>query len=539
MGKLKLRGERYLGLADESVRAGFGGSKPLDAFIDQQLRSDILWLARRGSQVSFTPICSDSEGESLVGTRPYTSVAWSTVLCVPWIVQTGLKRIDLAAYAAKGGYGPSAPDMVHRARLLGLAEGSQQPLVGVLSQHDLDVQLAVPAPRRLTTSLVWEVKSAVGSLVAQIVGDGAAVNLNRLDAGSSNATFYSDPRTGAHPAATDLGLQCTLDESTDTVPAQAFDHLYTRNGTGWSGPWNSRKMTVRSTGVLRPPGRLQRNYLAYMQTRGCELRETYEGEQFVRPKESYLARQAVEARDEMAHLLALRAIHTRARCRWVGPVGEPIQTEYDRALWPTGYHRRHPRAQHDGGENPNVLFWAPVQICVSNPRITVLLNLLATQFADVVVADRDELDAKCGSARWVLDVSVRQYQDGNPLPVELASAISEEIELLHYPTDSSGRWTALLQERVRAVEDGIDGYTYKEGQLYEEDLSLLQRLELTLDVPYDVATDTRPVLVRVGVRYVKGSQVRQIEPPDLVTIDEASDIALVCVGATIWEEGTL
>lgn len=220
-------------------------------------------------------------------------------------------------------------------------------------------------------------------------------------------------------------------------------------------------------------------------------------------------------------------------------MGEPIQTEYARALWPTGYHRRHPRAQHDGGENPNVLFWAPVQICVSNPRITVLLNLLATQFADIVVADRDELDAKCGSARWVLDVSVRQYQDGSTLPVELVSAQSEEIELLHYPTDSSGRWTALLQERVRAVEDGIDGYTYKEGQLYEEDLSLLQRLELTLDVPYDVATDTRPVLVRVGVRYVTGSQVRQIEPPDVASIDEASDIALVCVGATIWEEGTL
>lgn len=540
MGKIKVNGERYLGLADEAVRAGPGGMKPLDAFVEQILRSDLLWLAERGSQVSWSPLCTDSDGLTTTGHRPYASADWSSVLCLPWIVQPNLTRITLAHHSAVGVADGVAPAMVQRLRLLGLTPGITEPLApGSLSQHDATCALAAPAPRRLTTSLVWEIKSYPGDDVAVTAGDGAAQSLNRLDAGSSNPTFYRDLRSGTHPSINDLGLQATYDSTAEGVGQQAYDHLYTREAAGsWAGPWNARKMTVRSAGVLRAPGQLTRRYLSYMQTRGGELREHYDATRFHRPRDRYLARQAVEAKDVQAHLLALRAIFTRARCIWAGPIGERQLGEPPRALWPQGYTRRHIRAQHDGGSDPNVLFWASCQLRSKNPKITVMLNVLAIQYQDLACADRDELDDKSGSARWVLDVKVCQYQGGTE-PDLLAELSSEEIDLVHYLTDTSGQWTSLLQERVRAVE-GIDGYTYKEGQLYEEDYALLQRMELTLDVPFDPAGATPwPILVRVGVRYVAGSQVRQVEPPDVVTIDEASDLALVCVGATIWEEPQL
>lgn len=543
MGKVRVKGERYLGLDDTAFRAGAGGSKPLDSFVDQVLRSDLLWLLNRGSQVSWTPLSSGSADDDLVGHRPHASVDWSSILCLPWLVQPGLKAIELSSLGRVSVASGTTPTLAHRLRLLGLADGSQQTYPpGGLGQGDLKLELAEPAPRRLVTSLVWEVKSQVGDdIVAQIAGDGAMQSLNRLDAGSSNATFYSDPRTGTHPSASDLGLQVTSDESLEGTPSQHYDHLYTRNGGTWAAPWNGRKMTVRSVSVLRPPGRLTRRSISYLQTRGCEIRELYDGERFVRPRERYRARQPVDARDTLGHLHAARTAVTRARCRWVGPVGERITAEYARALWPSGYVRRHPRAQHTGGDDPNVLFWAPVLLGSKNPKLTVLLNVLAIQAVDYVAADRDDLDAKCGTASWQVSVQIKQYQDGHAIPIDLTSEIlSDPAELRHYPTDSSGQWTALLQERVRLVEDGIDGYTYKEGQLYEEDYSLLQRLELSLDVPFDPAVDSRPILVRVGVRYIPGSQTRQLEQGGPVgSISEASDLALVCVGATIWEEPQL
>lgn len=539
MGKVKVNGERYLGLADEAVRAGNGGSKPLDAFVEQVFRSDLLWLVERGSQVSWSPLVTDSEGLTTAGHRPYASLDWSSVLCVPWLVQVGLQRITFAHHSAAGIAAGATSSVTQRLRLLGLAHGADTPVVtGGLKQHDVELELATPAPRRLVTSLVWEIKCQAGDLAAQSLGDAAAQSLNRLDANSANPTFYRDLRSGAHPSTSDLGLQVSYDTTADGVSAQGYDHLYTREGATWAAAWDGRKMTVRSTGLLRAPGQITRRYLSYLQTRGGELREHYHAESFHRPRERYRARQAVEAKDELAHLQCLRAIYSRARCLWVGPIGERIEGEPARALWPSGYVRRHVRAQHDGGADPNVLFWASVAPRTKNPRLTVLLNILAFQAQDIACADRDELDDKSGSARWILDVFVGQYRSGS-IPDQIAYVASEEIDLVHYLTDTSGQWTSLLQERLRAVE-GLDGYTYKEGQLYEEDYALLQRLELTLDVPFDPAGATPwPLLVRVGVRYVSGSQVRKVELPLGVTMGEAEDLALVCVGATIWEEPKL
>jgi hypothetical protein len=538
MGKVKVNGERYLGLDDSVTRRGAGGCRPSGVFVAQGMRSDQLFLARRGSQVSWTPLCTDSADDDTTGHRPHASSSWSSVLCIPWIVQPGLKGIELTHHSKVGVAGGAQPIVYQSLRLLGLSPQVTQPVsaTGALSQQDVTCELPTRASRRLVTSLVWEIKCGVGDVIDQTSGQGAALSLNRLDAGSSDPTFYRDLRSGAHPSTSDLGLQVSLDSTADGVSQQAYDHIYTREGELYTTPWDARRMTVRSAGVVRPPGRITRSYLAYMQTRGCELIERFDPDVIIRPRERYLARQPIEARDELAHLLAIRAIHTRARCRWVGPIGERVLGEPERALWPNGYIRRHPRAQHFGASDPNVLFWASVQLCTKNPRITVLLNLLGVQLAELVAADRAELDSKAGSARWVLDVKVAQYQDGSDTPITLTTAQTVETELLHHPTDSSGQWTALLQERVRAVES-LDGYTYREGQLYEEDYSLLQRLELTLDVPFDPAGATpHPVLVRVGVKYVSGSQVRKIE---IAPTPEAEDLELICVGASIWEEPTL
>lgn len=527
------------------VGSGIMSSRPLDTWLENAIRSQGLYCARPGSQVSWSPICAEaSQIEDKDATRPYASLAPGSILYLPWIVTPGLKRIELSALARCGiegsGFSPLTTWIELEGQLTAFGLAGRGPALfappsGSYEQRDLSLDLVGTAPATAITNLRWVIVSGKSGYSLETPGDGALKSLNRLDAGSSASTFYEDDLTDPAPNATSLDVRATFDGSSGA----AFDHLTTRSEYE-PVLFDGQRCTVRpvSGGPVQSPGRLGRGHLSYLQVKGCEIADFYEPTQFVREQRAYRAQVPIDARDEYQHLLTWRALHQRPRCLWIGPTGEVPPADDSTTQWPPAYHRRFPLLQHDGESDPTRFFWLGFKPQTKNPRLKLLLNVIPFARAlGVAAADLSALADLAPTCEWTVKIEVFQYQDGDISPAPLNSATRARQPLTHWPTDGGGGWAFLLQERIKALNIFQGDFSNKEGMLFQEDLALVQRLEVDLQIAYDPAgAHPGPLMALVSLERDNNTLVR---PPvgDETYWDPsiADNLVISCVGATLWE----
>lgn len=531
--------------AARDLGGGVYASRPLSTWLENAIRSNTLYCGKPGSQVTWSPICDQaSSREDGDATRPYASLGPSTILCVPWIVQPGLARVSLTALARcgteDGSPTPLSSWLVLDRQLTALGavgRGAQISLItgADYQQRDLSVELLNPAPASQVTDLRWMIASGREGAGAETPGDATLKSLNRLDAGSGSSTFYEDDLGDAHPNAVSLDLRATRDNDSGAW----FDHL-TAHSYYEPGLFGGQRASVRpvSPGPTQPPGRLGTAALSYLQVKAAEIRDEYDASLLVRPASAYRARVPVDARDEYQHLLALRAMHTRARCLWVGPQGEIPNPEVASTSWPAGYHRRFPQLQQDGGSSTARLFWIGFKPQTTDPKLRLILNVIPhARTLGVACEDLAGLAELSPTCEWSVKVEVYQYRDGETTTYGVGDAVASAQPLIHWPTDGGGAWTHLLQERLKVLHTLAGEYSYKEGQLFDEDLELIQRLEVEVPITFDPAgAQPWPLVALVSLSRDNATLVR---PPagedtywDPTVFD---DLVVTCVGASLWE----
>ena len=275
--------------------------------------------------------------------------------------------------------------------------------------------------------------------------------------------------------------------------------------------------------------------LPYVQVRAIEINETWAPDFDLRPQGRYAPDRVVDGRDAIEHAIVLDRIYRRKRCLWIGPRG----TEGDSEIWPGGYGEKFARVA--GSTSATSLFSVPPQIQprTKNPKILVLLNLLPTwdtpigSVAATTINTVAALEKALEQAEWTFDVAIKRYADGSTTPGTIAS-VSEVRVLEHYPQLLTPLSAALISEDV--IRTGNIGGALKEGQLFEEDHALIQRVVLEVELTgYDPSSNDAPCFVDVQLSTSSLTGLQFAEVPDDVSGLDQGDLVVTCTGATIWE----
>jgi hypothetical protein len=290
-------------------------------------------------------------------------------------------------------------------------------------------------------------------------------------------------------------------------------------------------------------------WLSYVQVKSLELREVFDADRLTLPASSYRAEEVVRSQDEIRLPDGTRDAYRRPRCLWVGPQGVPFQriTAYESVVTPTHYTERFVRLR-DGAAEGVTAFQAMVMPSTQDPKLEVLLNLVPYHWTESYRND-DGIEALIDSATyqaWDITVTVEHYTGG--AWVSIGSQTVNEI-LTHYPTDPTGEWPVLQAEYSReALTTYIAGvwatgarYVLKEGQLYDRDMALIQRLRLSVPIDWDADTH-EAVRVTVELQRDGAPTIGDAENglvPDAASpyADPEDRIVAMIVGATIWERG--
>ena len=522
-------GGSFCAINNEALSA----DQPLDTFIDNALRSNSIWILNHGSQVSYTSKSRHSDDlDSSDGIRPFASLDYSSVLNVPWIYQPDLTSIDVSMIARVAGDDGSDPSGASKVTVRLSAPALDAETVEDLANTDdstPEFQGVTLSPltieRELTAPFLGDLRLDLRSEVYGLTTASSA-SLGILGGSRVRGTtnFYRDSDSGVvRPDTTDLHIQIT--EAPDDEGLR-YDHL---------GATDDETMRVRPSGgstiLAESPDGARRRRLSYLQLRGLEIRETFDGSAGVLPGERYRALKPVEGQESSSHALANRAAARRWKCVHVGPQGD-INADSD-PNWPDGYGYRFERLLSPNGASYDNLTLHSYMSDFSDPTIRVLMHLVPIHKAYTVNSlDFGSLLENSSDCNWTFRVSVHQYQS-NLAPVELVSKDFTDVPLVHYPLDGRGLSAFLLTERHLQLGKAGGSQPYKEGQLFKEDLSLLQRFDFSLEVPL-TQPDERALIVRVDA-----------QPDDSSIVwgngeaNNISDLGLVLTGTTTWERGTL
>lgn len=534
----------FIGLDDDAVD---GGGECLDAWVDGTLRHNARRLIEDGSRVVWTPYTYETrDPRDELYIRPYASIQQSSILCVPWICSPGLTRIEISGQACVSTRsGGVSPGIYGRVWLVGLGDSTgglpatHNGTTHLFEQVDWQLDLDATVQTEVLTDLVVAQRGESDGSYSSASG---RYTITSTGLTSEETKFklwdYSETMNGAagNPNGDDAGVQYFRATDSDSV----FDHQQVISDDQVRVILDAPESVGGGEGMIV-------YWLSYVQVKSLEVREVFDADAIVPIASVYEAEKVVRSQDEVRLAIHTRHAWARPRCLWIGPQGRPFQraTGLEGAPEaPARYVERFARVSDPDSEGV-VAFQAMIVPSLQDPKIEVLLNLIPYHWAKTY-RHNDGLEAlrdAASSQAWEMVVDVEAW-DGSAWVNVGTSSITQE--LLHYPTDPTGKWPVLQAECARYVRDVFFGgawirypYVLKEGQLYDRDLSLIQRARLavpvTLDADHHQEVRVTLTMTRTGVPELGEADngVISIDDPfDGVT--NAKLIPMI-VGATIWE----
>ena len=520
--------EGFVGLDEDAAAA----NECADTFLDNAIRSNSMALRLLGHQVTWTPRTYDSDDLSQKeGIRPYASYARSSILSVPWIVQAGDEVYHIAVHcrvADEHGQSLSTRGFL---KLAGIAE---QEFVFTNSDgaspdykaEEATLTLAEPqANERFTDLLIEQKPVALDTFVIDSSAQAHAVSLQGAYVSGNGLDDIMQQAAVSPPDGDDRHLMAWYNE--DAEQRDIFDFMWASpvSDFAYMRPVNANPYISSQDCSLRP--------LPYVQVRAIEIHNVWSPDFDMRPQGRYEPDRVVDGRDAIEHAIVIDRIYRRKRCLWVGPVG----TLGDQEVWEAGYGPRFARVE--GSTTAQLLFTASIQPRTKDPKLLLLLNLLPTwntppSFASSAnIFTLEKLEKAIEVADWTFDVDCKRFANGSSTPGTIAS-LTEGRELEHYPQLITALSPALQSEEI--VASLLVGGAFKEGQLFEEDHALIQRVALELDLTgYNPSTNDMPCFVNVSLSTEALAKFTTAEVDDDTSTLDEGDLVVACTGATIWE----
>jgi hypothetical protein len=515
----------FVALHDDAVDADY----PLDSYTDAALRSNQEWIDTHGHQISWCPRAWNTDSmTTYTGHRPYASIDWSTLLCVPWITQAGRNGFTVQMEhrcSDEHGDTVSSKTRINLGDLFDL-ETVTPTTSATYTWQDRERSLTHAKPieqTRIEDLIIWQKSDRSDT---NILTDANVTEIFVGGAFASNTNGLFELASGTLPNSTDQHVQVFYcrDDGTEYDILHSYD-VDASNGYAWVRPRNTYRDLVSNT-ATRP--------LGYLQIRSIQISETFTTSQPAADR--FLPQVTVEGRDEVSHALSLSRTASRWRPIFIGPIGTPFGVE----LFPTGYGRRFDYC--DGNTIEEQIVTIPISPRHTAPQLKILMNVIPIwrdSGHETSLETTNDIVEAAGEAAWTMYATVSQYQDGSPSPTAITSASLTQT-MPAYPTCFSPGSAFLTQEQVFdgltvLTESIAASWPYKEGQLFEEDLVLMERIEIDLTLTgYDPSTDPEPLILELGAE-VDISGFDFPDPPNGTSSVSASDLRLIVVGYTVWE----
>lgn len=531
----------FVGLDDDAVAA----DEPLDVYLEAALRSNIRALLSYGQRCTWAPMTYDADdADQKTGCMPYASLAYSSLLNVPWIIQPGQEAVEITAhYRSASEHGSGAGGMVGRLTL-----GGANPITTAISFPDTaqnagvdweiaegSVELLEPAPAEAVIDLRLELRSQIGGEIENNSSNQYALSIagTYMTRSGTATTLLYEAGTAARPDSNDHAIE-VIQWREDGLN---FDILSAQDASATGDSGFVRPVSSGPVPTLSQDD-ISRMALTYLQTRGIEVRNRFDVDWRERARQLYDPQRGVEGRDEVAHAVAIDRLYKLKRPLWIGPIGEIGAAESDYAA---GHGPRFARVT--GSTSDVDILRASIHPVTDEPVIRVLANVMVTWSGrSLPIASYPSLAEGTGRADWTLTASVERYTDaGGTTPVAVNSGSTEQ-RLDCYPRVPTAVSAAVTTE---ALLDGFDIGTltfgaidraYKEGQLFAEDYALQQLVVVDVDLRFfDPTSADEPLFVRLSAS-VDSSTLTFPELEDELTSGVAvSDLTLVVTGASIWE----
>lgn len=534
-------GSEFVGLDGDAINATSSVSQPWDAWLDAALASNEQWLIEVGHQIAWAPLTNNAgDYEDKADLRAFTSLAFTTILCVPWYYVEDLSEVSvgLIARAATESADTDGVQLLLQRRTADLSLQLTNIAQGFGNSESATPQFQ---DGRIILPVADQVADAVGALVLLCagapndadtdvtLGGGDALATQIYRAGDTN--FYLDTAT-SRPNADALDLQYTR----LTGSGASVDHAFYPQNFGTS---DGEIIGVAArTGPV--PNQLARRGLSYLQIKGASVRQVYTDT--TRPDGRALAAKKPLLGEVVAtHAQRLDAIYTRPRPVFIGPVGQIPDPEASE--WPVGYTYRFNRVYGDDVSAQRICA-ASIQLETDAPKILILAYLAPLHlFPTLDLTPDADLDAITPQATWEHTVRVRQLEDGDASWADATTlgTVTQTITHGHRPYQVESM-LATCEAAIRYPYSGDAaglGYAYREGQITPADYASLDLVAITVELPTYEAREAIPL--RVDFETILDS-VDWAQVPDIpLAADDTIDaraldtLALVLVGITIWE----
>jgi hypothetical protein len=510
-------GTGFVGMNEDAV----DDNQPLDVFVELAHRNNLIWLDSEGHACTWTPRAEDSAGvfKEVNGQRAYTSVGWSSILHVPWLVQPGLSEIEVDVLGVANAQATSTTLATQAYLELGPLI-TKPPVPELYTQVDDLKVFRITRPTQIAAQgdvilplTLWQ-RGLVGTQDVQrsTIMDNVDMEAN-AGAVLAGGTSLFEPYTTTRPGGADDHVRCV------EFPGftQRSDILFATQIGG--APYAIVHHNGANTFYVNDNLEAKTYMLGYMQVRSAQVRQRFSRVELRR--ERYLPQATVEAVDSQRHLVDARTVAGRARPVFIGPVGKTAPPEDGNTPgWGTRFTRVAGNAAFQPFER------CPLDLRTDRPDVRLLMHVIPVIRGTGVLGAPTDLEVE---TNWEIEVEARLPFGGGSL-----GTATDTFKLKSWATLIHGGFPFFSMER--RLELASQNIPFKEGQLFEADLPFVQTLDLTIPgVIYEPS-------VEVGFPAELITRARLAGLPPVGAPSDAafvtpvlSSFCLVCVGYTVWE----
>lgn len=510
---------------NSATSATSGQCLPLDAFCGHQLRANLSRVVTDGHQVPLMLLSGHSDDyTSATRIRPWASLYPSSIFFVPWLYQPGLRAIKasmIARIAQQGAEsGAVGVELIPYSRQIGQQSeaascANSEASTPTFQPYEIDLELSGQVAAQEVGALGLWLTSELDEAAIDTDSVNADVFSFFLDA--TDAGFYAD--SGAtRPNDDALDTQATIvapQAGSGGAAGASYDHMF---------GFNDNTTLMATYPDPQPGGLASRHHLSYAQIRSIEVAQTFDDE---RAQSSLDLRGGAVILGEVEGTHALRANLARGRARplWLGPEGWPAVAE---SGWPSGYIERWLTT------NPTATDLALIEPIVlpstDDPTLLVMAYVIPT-IASSIGAGLDLEAARQAAAKipWTVKLTADQ-SDGGAADV-ISATNSAVVTLEHYQVAGFSPFPALKTIATKTLT-GIT-FSYKEGQLFNADLPLVQLVSVAVPITRDAASES---LVKCSLTIEPGPGSSPLDWGQVPRRGRYLDNAFFTViGASIWE----
>lgn len=530
-GNDRTSGYEFIGLDEDAITATGDSAQPLDTCVEWTLLDQMSAIIEQGHSVSWTPQTGNAgDYDAFSGERPFASVSRSYAVLWPWWLQAGQTGVEVSAIVRNADPSGNGGTCAVEVQVGEAALGSPLSLRRGLSTSNTEADTPEFQPEQVTvsfdtiqaalvpTSVGITVESEADTTVIASTISGAPRARGQYEDTSGAGGFFTD--TGAaRPNVAGLDLQVITDGP------EVADILYRVDD----------ELVVVYPPVEGSFTTTERRSVPYAQLRGCQVRNLYRDT--VRGDQGHRGGIPVLAETCTTHFVNTERHHMRLRPVWLGPKGHTSEE----AGYPAGYVERAIRLAGDAAGT--LALEANVFLDTVDPQLLVSFYALGIHYTESlpvgVVLESGEQTFHT-TAPWRAWVQAQQLDDGDsdwggPTVKAAAPATKATLPVVHRVPEQTLYPAVRMEQHYQADSSP---YLYKEGQLYQADLPILQRFDLAAQVSHDPSSD-EPCRVQLHLDLDSAELYAFGTDNDYtwaVPVDnDVANLVLAIYGVSIWE----